>query len=100
MSNPFGAGDGNSLGGDAFAGQRAEYEARKAAEKAAQPPVLSPTNIRAKVRIDGTRQKYVPRVFELMLDHGQPETRQRKEAARILRQIGYEPRAIEFIHTA
>lgn len=58
---------------------------------------LSEITVIAYVRHGGaTSDHYPARAFDLMLDQRQPQDAQLKEAARILRQLGYEPRSVRF----
>lgn len=59
-------------------------------------PHLTCTGIRARVRNDGAIGPFVERVFDLMLDANDHPDKQIKEAKRIIRQIGYECRNVEF----
>lgn len=58
--------------------------------------ILSHTGIIANVRAEGSTQPFRPRTFDLMLCSTDAPDRQLKEAARILRQIGYQARAVQF----
>jgi len=57
---------------------------------------LSSIAIVANVRPDGAIGEFYRRTFDLMLDQRQPQDKQLREAIRILRQIGYETRGVEF----
>ena len=57
---------------------------------------LSHVAIIAQVRSEGSVMPFRPRTFDLMLCHTDPQDRQIKEATRILRQLGYQARKVEF----
>ena len=57
---------------------------------------LAPIAVVASVRSDGSHNSFQARTFDLMLDQEQPESKQLKEAKRILCQIGYEARGVKF----
>lgn len=57
---------------------------------------LQSVAIVANVRTDGAIGKFERRTFDLMLDAQAPQEKQLKEAIRILRQIGYETRGVQF----
>lgn len=57
---------------------------------------LTHVGITAQVRTQGSSQPYQPRTFDLMLCPTDPQDRQLKEATRILRQLGYQARKVEF----
>lgn len=55
---------------------------------------LCMTPVRASVRTIGAIGPYVARNFDLMLCHQDDNTRQTREAKRILAQVGYEYRGV------
>jgi hypothetical protein len=57
---------------------------------------LAPIAIIASVRTDGAIGEFNRRTFDLMLDQREPQDKQLREAIRILRQIGYETRGVQF----
>ena len=61
---------------------------------------VTSVGIIASVRHDGTDRPYIQRTFELMLGARDPQDKQLKEAARILRQIGYQARNVQFEPTS
>lgn len=65
-------------------------------QPAARWPSLTSTKVLAHVRPDGAVGPFgVQRTFEFMLDSSNTPEQQRKEALRILRQIGYEARGVQ-----
>ena len=57
-------------------------------------PYLMPTPVFAYVRTEGSIGAFSGRSFDLMLDQEDTPEQQRKEAIRILHQIGYETRGV------
>jgi hypothetical protein len=59
-------------------------------------PYFSQCAIVANVRTDGSSGAFQERTFDLMLDQTVSQDKQLKEAKRILRQIGYEARGVDW----